>query len=130
MDATPEREETVGDFEGRLLEIARSYESYGMLNEKRSVPPHQALLHGFFQPQQDLPGLLETRHKVKASTSPDSSPHGKKLYYLFVKEDCTPTADSKQRVGQVIVNEAWEPEAVGAIEQLRGTGWIQRKLKY
>ncbi len=109
-------------FEGQLLEIARSYESYGPLEEAMKVS-------GFvcdFTPDRFLSGLTpagtftpETaRETRKAPQAMHYSPggdrtHGKKLYLLFAKYRYLEAAEGPTYpVGQAVVKEAWVPEEV------------------
>jgi hypothetical protein len=95
------------EFQSRLLEIARTYESYGRLDSGArwapapcAAPPPQSQAH------------------ISAST--DAASHGRKLYSLFAKElpKDNPSPDTyivngkPNPVGQVIVKEAWVPEEV------------------
>jgi hypothetical protein len=113
-------EQTPGAFDAQLLEVARTYESFGLAAEEvrmtnvLCLPITANSLHGVTTPE----------HTAKASTAPDSSPHGKKLYFLFVKMPDPPTAE--QPVGQVVVKEAWVPEEV---KGGKTSGPIRRKLK-
>jgi hypothetical protein len=127
---TPGPEECVASsFEGRLLEVARSYESYGLLEEDIRLTTADCT----FQPTQYMHGVTWPEHQAKVSSSPESSPHGKKLYFLFVKEprprEGDKTGSTKQPVGQVVVKEAWVPEEVTGLKKLVGTQSIRRKLK-
>jgi hypothetical protein len=94
-------------FHDRLLEIARSYESYGRLDATARWAPV------FCAPPPPVP-------EPRFSSSMDSGTHGRKLYSLFVKNpepDATVpipyTQDGEPSpVGQVVVKESWVPEEV------------------
>jgi hypothetical protein len=92
-------------FEDRLLEIARTYEEYGRFPGL----PHLAPVY-CRAPPDPLP---------RFSAQGDSSAHGRKLYWLFVKEVPAGAAGGTyfvagkpSPVGQVIVKQAWLPEEV------------------
>jgi hypothetical protein len=87
-------------FEGRLLEIAGSYESYGRPDtDLRWAPLYCST------PPPPRPRFSQSR---------DPATHGQKLYSLFVKEVLAYTSFSavSSPVGQVVVKEAWIPEEV------------------
>jgi hypothetical protein len=98
-------------FEKRMLEIARTYESYDHGNVTMLIAIPQCTF--------DLTtpdGIFESREPVEVSTSGDASTHGKKLYLLFAKFPL-PVAGRKMKlpknpVGQAVVKEAWIPEEV------------------
>ena len=105
-------------FEDRLLEIARSYESYGPLEEAMKVS-------GFvcdFTPSRFITGLTPAGTFTPATQkgprpmqfSPGgSTTHGKKVYLLFAKyRFLGPRENSAYPVGQTVVKEAWVPEEV------------------
>jgi hypothetical protein len=93
------------EFADRLLAIAKKYEGYGRIGTEarwapmlcRTPPPG--------------PGI---------SRSDDVATHGRKMYWLFVKEkpesfsrtDSYTVEGKPNPVGQVVVKEAWEPEEV------------------
>jgi hypothetical protein len=87
-------------FEGRLLEIAGSYESYGRLDADLLWAPVYCRM-----PPPPSPRFSDSR---------DPATHGQKLYSLFVKEVLAYTSLSavSSPVGQVVVKEAWAPEEV------------------
>jgi hypothetical protein len=98
----------VAPFHDRLLEIARTYESFGMCDPRLRLAP---VLCAF-----------DVAHPaLRMSSSSDAPGHGQKLYALFVKErQRNPglTAEDYVRrgkpssVGQVVVKEAWVPREV------------------
>jgi len=103
--------ESAGDaqqFNERLLEIARTYESYGRIDT--------TLRWGvvYCAP----PGGWTASPRF--SSSNDAATHGQKLYSLFVKDrkrnpfgsNSYIRAGKPNRVGQVLVKEAWVPEVV------------------
>jgi hypothetical protein len=93
-------------FDGRLLEIASSYKRFRRIGDevRLTYVPCAA------QPRINSPQL-------SASADPDT--HGRKLYWLFVKQlppdytegDYT-VAEKPNPVGQVVVKEAWHPQEV------------------
>jgi hypothetical protein len=94
-------------FEEKLLAIAQSYEEYGRLDLTARWAPAACA------PAVWAPPAPEPRF----SASGDGGTHGRKLYYLFVKELPKDTPDpedytrgDQSAVGQVIVKEAWVPE--------------------
>jgi len=94
-----------GDFEARLLEVGRTYESFGLFGTtgRWGVPSCMAAVVGW---------------PPKLSGSGDEATHGRKLYWLFVKD--LPALPSQgyvppgrvSPVGQVVVKEVWAPEEV------------------
>ncbi len=94
------------DFTGQLLEVARTYESYGRLDTKArwGTPLCIAIGRGPFTIS---PVFSESKH---------SDTHGQKLYSLFVKEASaygdTILKDKPSPIGQVVVKESWIPEEV------------------
>jgi hypothetical protein len=92
-------------FEQRLLEIARSYESYERVRANYGWAPELCapIASSAFLPRLNL------------SESTDSATHGRKIYALFAKETSAGAyyeTDKPNRVGQVVVKEAWVPEEV------------------
>jgi hypothetical protein len=93
-----------GLFEDRLLEIARSYESYGRIDPAaRWAPAYCA---------------APTPHPAEAafSRSTDADTHGQKLYWLFARPrdllGSYVVQGQSSPIGQVAVKEAWIPEEV------------------
>jgi hypothetical protein len=93
-----------GPFEDRLLEIARSYESYGRIDPAaRWAPAYCA---------------APTPHPTEPSfsRSSDADTHGQKLYWLFANGRTLlggyVVRGRPSPVGQVVVKEAWIPEEV------------------
>jgi hypothetical protein len=114
-EAVEERSNPGNGFEQHLLEIARSYKTYGRLGDQARMT------FQFCQPA-IFPGQAGTPPEapVRLSASEDSDTHGRKLYWLYVKEmpahyytggDYTP-AEGLNPVGQVVVKEAWHPVEV------------------
>jgi len=106
------RQEDGRQFHERLLEIARTYETYGRLNTKFRFAPVLCADAGA-QPDPFGPS------SAQLSSSGDGATHGRKLYSLFVKElqaglwSVSYTEPGKPNpVGQVVVKEAWAPEEV------------------
>src|SRR5262245_40341752 len=97
----PATKPAAGPFDARLLEIARSYESYGRLDASFVWAP-AACAAGPAGP---------TPPSVALSSSKDSKTHGRKLYSLFVKTlpngpgEYT-LGDKPNPIGQVVVKEA------------------------
>jgi hypothetical protein len=91
------------DFEVRLLEIARTYDSFGRLDLQAKWSPRWCRMAS--------PAPL-------FSNSSDPATHGRKLYWLFVKEVPSSAAhgyippNGVNSIGQVVVKEAWAPEQV------------------
>ncbi len=104
-------------FSDRLLEIARSYETYDRTD-------YAMRLTGVvcdFSPDRFISGLTPAGtfqpdpQPMHLSASGGPSTHGKKLYLVFTKNGQEATAASpagKHPVGQVVVKEAWVPEEV------------------
>src|SRR6185369_13698808 len=112
---TSSEDSTAAPFDARLLEIARDYESYGRLDaEPRWAPLPCAA------PDSAVTPLDSSGTRPRFSTSKDSETHGRKLYYLFVKNvpDDSPILGNYVRpgtanpIGQVVVKESWEPEEI------------------
>jgi hypothetical protein len=108
-----------GTFDGRLLEIANSYEGYELADTSAKIVPTFCRLP---------PPVGPT-----FSGSEDAATHGRKLYWLFVKEFPPGgrfrayTIDGQASpVGQAVVKEAWSPEegrAEGKLERELPTGF-------
>jgi hypothetical protein len=101
-------------FDGRLLEIAGSYTRYRRVGDEIGIAAPCATI-----PRPPTP---------RFSMSEDSSTHGKKLYWLFVKEFLpdSPVVDyvvagKPNPIGQVVVKEAWDAEEVRDEEGTVGT---------
>jgi hypothetical protein len=96
------------------LDIAATYESYGRFETGARFAPAFCAFATVARPPANsgtVPAL---------SRSGDTSTHGRKLYWLFVKDvpydpafGYIPT-DRPNPVGQVVVKEAWVPEEVKA----------------
>jgi hypothetical protein len=91
-------------FEGRMLEIAASYESFGRVSAPAGWAPEDCR-----DPNPPTP-------EVAFSRSTDGSTHGAKLYTLFAK-DHSPLGGylvegQRSPTGQVVVKESWVPEEV------------------
>src|SRR5688500_11569877 len=83
----------------RLEEPARSYASYGRVDDARRWAPTACVAPVARPP------------RVSGRRAPET--HGRKLYYLFAKdrEAYRIAPDRSQPVGQVIVKESWSPAA-------------------
>jgi hypothetical protein len=109
-DTTHDRkatEETQPEFHAQLLEIAANYQALGRFDEllRFGPPPCSAPLDG----EEQTPRKPEPS-RVRFSKSNDADTHGKKLYYLYVKDQKSyGYVSKKQDVGQVVVKEAWTP---------------------
>ena len=130
------------DFAGRLLEIARNYEGYRLSDEKMRVT---AAPCAAVQPHHFIHGLTPAERSAKMSSSPDASTHGKKMYFLFIKNG-GPFEDSgsekrSQPIGQVIVKEAWVPEEMQGddrradairrkVKVRRGNAWVEDEVSF
>jgi hypothetical protein len=113
---TREKAEAVArKFEGDLLEIARTYQSYGRLAPEPLWAPLMCDDIGLSSPV--VPVLTGS---LAVSRSGDQATHGRKLYSLFVKEmpededilNAYTVQGKPSPVGQVVVKEAWAPEEV------------------
>jgi hypothetical protein len=104
-----------GPFQERLLEVARSYEEYG---RRFDGPPNWgpvACAPTAPNPESAPPSPPPSPSPISArySAGGDAGTHGRKLYWLFVKEKSAyPPQDQASPIGQVIVKEAWRPEEV------------------
>jgi hypothetical protein len=102
-------------FAAHLLEIARTYESYGRLfNDARPSPwDCRARLVSDPEPNSESTPLL--------SRSNDESTHGRKLYSLFVRksEHYRYTGLPASVTNQVIVKEAWTAEEMKPGEKVQ-----------
>ena len=86
-------------FEARLLEIARTYETYGRVDNEYRWAPQLC--------RAPSPGA------ARFSASGDAKTHGRKLYSLFADDQTAYLELPKvQPVGQVIVKQSWVPEAI------------------
>ena len=89
-------------FEYCLLEIARTYESYGPVDDE------------FRLANADCRSAAESELHLAISTSTDLATHGRKLYRLYAKELTAPGsyvgAGGANPVGQVLVKESWTLE--------------------
>jgi hypothetical protein len=95
-DRNPEGEK----FRKRLLEIARSYETYGRVDDEYRWAPYLCRMPS--------PGL------ARFSATADKKTHGQKLYSLFAFDRAKYLAFPKdgQAVGQVLVKQSWIPKEV------------------
>jgi hypothetical protein len=125
-------------FNGRLLEIAGSYESYWV--------PSPALTGSVVLCEKNFDLIRpQDSRTVRLSAAGDSSPHGMKLYLLFTEPPLSdpgvepPTG--KWPVGQVVVKEAWLPEEAEDVGQplpavprklhvRRGDGWAEEEDRF
>jgi hypothetical protein len=96
-------EQPDGDLRERFLQVAREYRTYGRVDATARWAPAMCV--------QPSPGRL------RQSASSDASTHGRKLYYLYARDRAAylavtlGPATPKMPVGQVIVKEAWWPQA-------------------
>ncbi len=113
---TREKAEAVArQFEGSLLEIARTYPSYGRLAPEPLWAPVMCDDIGLSSPVVPAP-----TGSLAVSRSGDQATHGRKLYSLFVKEmpededilNSYTVQGKPSPVGQVVVKEAWAPKEV------------------
>jgi hypothetical protein len=111
---------SISRHQGRLLEIAQAYESYGRPEEKKIRITALACEPGP-PPTAFLSGVIPPDHTAKLSVSKDAATHGKKMYFLFsrypldkidINDPQGRVAVSTHPVGQVVVKEAWIPEEV------------------
>src|SRR5262249_27393335 len=100
IDSTPPREK--GPFDARLLDIARTYATFGRVDDEARWAPHFCR----------APRPAEARF----SASKDRDTHGQKLYSLFARDRSAYLTLAKQPaaspVGQVLVKESWVPEEI------------------
>lgn len=99
------------EFHATLLEIAAAYQKYGRFDEtlRFGPPPCSAPPPGFPPYEEPKPGPS----RLRVSKSRDADSHGKKLYYLYVKDGqayAYTDIGKRQHEGQVILKEAWKPE--------------------
>jgi hypothetical protein len=99
-------------FADRLLEIAKNYQSYQVMDRWARWAP------GLCLPitSEGVKGIRPKAPEISAST--DTATHGRKLYYMFASK-VTPAKEGgvayvvkgkPSPVGQAIVKEAWTPE--------------------
>lgn len=97
-------------FDARLLEIANSYKNYPRFNDHLVVGPTLC-----------APGFTssDTKPMMRVSASQDSTTHGRKVYWLYVKEAAPGSAPGDyvaagkpNPIGQVTVKESWVAEEV------------------
>lgn len=94
-----EQESAAPDFKPEVLAAAADYLKYPMATRDAGVAPAACAA------SPPPPG-------AKFSNSDDDDSHGKKLYYLFAKDDADyNTGKGAAPVGQVIVKESWLAEA-------------------
>jgi hypothetical protein len=110
-------------FHPRLLEIARTYESYSVVDGNYRWAPRFCQPGGqppppTTEPDEITPIVVPGTVPLWFSSTADPATHGRKMYTLFVKEWQPQTsyvqAGQSSPVGQVIVKEAWAPEEVQA----------------
>jgi hypothetical protein len=90
-------------FHLQLLEIARTYQDYGRVDDETRWAP--------FLCRMPMPSV------ARFSDSGVDAPHGQKLYYVFAKNPVKYRAlagAEPQAAGQVVVKESWWPEEVDA----------------
>lgn len=88
-------------FDAQLLEIARTYENYGRVDDETRWAPELCRM--------PMPS------RARVSGSGDQQTHGQKLYFVFAKDHTRygyGLGSEPQPVGQVIVKEAWRPDKV------------------
>src|SRR5262249_39828953 len=91
-------------FDERLLQIARSYQSFGQVDPKMRWAPALCAAPSSIGPPE-----------LRVSASKDQDTHGRKLYAVFAlvhQEDSYIKAGQPSPVDQVIVKESWVPEEV------------------
>lgn len=90
-------------FHPQLLEIARTYQDYGRVDDETRWAP--------FFCRMPMPSV------ARFSESGDDAPHGQKLYYVFATDHLkyrSLAGAEPQAAGQVVVKESWRPEKVDA----------------
>jgi hypothetical protein len=93
------------EFHARLLEVAAKYQEFGRFDERLRFGPPLCIAPS--APPKKEP------NRLRLSKSDDANSHGKKLYYLYVKDGesyAYTDIGKRQQDGQVIVKEAWKPE--------------------
>ncbi len=87
-------------FHSELLEIARTYRSFGRVDDETRWAPWLCRM--------PMPS------RARFSESKNAETHGQKLYFLFAKQRdlYLKAATEAQPAGQVLVKEAWIPEEV------------------
>lgn len=106
---------TLRTFDDRLLEIARTYESYGRIDTHWRWSPTFCKA-----PPPELAKTPPESPRVSMSASTNAATHGRKLYSLFVKirpknfplDGGYIIPGRPNPVGQAVVKEAWSPEIV------------------
>jgi hypothetical protein len=95
------RKPAAGKFDARLLEIARSYEVFGRVDDRSRWAPAAC----------DAP---PTPAMARFSASKDKGTHGLKVYSLFAGDRMAYRSLSAkgQPVGQVLVKQSWLPEVI------------------
>jgi hypothetical protein len=90
-------------FEYCLVEIARTYESYGRVDDEFRLANADCRA-----------AAAETKPDLPISSSTDLATHGRKLYRLYAKEQTGPgsyiVAGEANPIGQVVVKESWTLE--------------------
>jgi hypothetical protein len=96
-----EAADTPPDFSARLLEISREYTTY----TKRGDYPYWAptMCSAPMNPKPDA---------AMVSASKDDGTHGKKLYFLYARDNAAYEKGGVQPVGQAFVKESFAPEEV------------------
>jgi len=105
---TEDKKLTPNPFHARLLEIARSYEPFGRVDDQSRWAPYYC--------------RMPSPAAARFSASGDKNTHGLKLYSLFARDQRAYQALSKtgQPAGQVLVKQSWVPEPVkDAVQVLR-----------
>lgn len=132
--------ESTGPFHARLLEIARTYETYGPVDKTIRI----TVVICDFEPRRFVTGItpagsnpskpdrfesdldipirstdfrpVEKNGVVHLSTSSDTRTHGKKMFFIFARDQFKNTyvdpSKKENSVGQVVVKEAWTPKEI------------------
>jgi hypothetical protein len=100
-----------GKFHSRLLEIARSYEAFGRVDDEARWAPYYC--------------RMPSPARAQFSASKEAGTHGQKLYSLFAKDrwgylavgavnsaQKAKVKPADQQVGQVLVKQSWIPKEV------------------
>ncbi len=93
--------ETPVDFGARLLEIAAEYKTY----TKRGELPYWA-------PTMCAAPVRTAPDAAIFSESKDDTTHGRKLYFLYARDNAAYERGGTQAVGQALVKESFAPEEV------------------
>lgn len=110
-------------FHQALLDAAKQYKSWGKIDAHQRFAP---VLCAAIVP----PSLMDGRPELTGlhvSASRDAGTHGRKVYFLYVKNRDDYLNRGNQSVGQTLVKESWFPKAV---DDGQGSKRIEPDEKY